>query len=93
MGHEGEQIDLDFSTAAEDQKLQLANGISELISHIEGSLTDAHLAMLILQKSEQVLGNLSADQRRAINDYVETHKSYQHIVPQELASEILDIAA
>jgi len=87
-----DQIDRDLHVE-EDRKLQLAHGIAELIGHIEGSLTTAHLETLVSQKSEEVLGNLSVNQRKAIGDYVQTHKSYQHIDPQELASEILDIAA
>ncbi|MFA5030313.1 MAG: hypothetical protein WC495_01870 [Patescibacteria group bacterium] len=91
MKREGEQIDLDFEN--EDAKLRLSSGFTDLIGHIEGSLPEAHLHTLLAHKAEEVLGGLSPEQDEAITRYLETHASYSKIVPIDLASEILDIAA
>jgi len=91
MSEEGEQIDIDFGN--EEAKLRLSSGFTDLISHMEGSLPEAHLHTLLEHKATEVLGDLSPEQKQVIGQYVDGHPAYSKIDPQELASEILDIAA
>lgn len=84
---------LHLDVVQEEAKLRLSSGFETLISHIEGSLTDAHLKMLMVNEAKRVLGDVRPEQQQVIEEYVDAHPAYSKIDPQELASEILDIAA
>lgn len=91
MDTSAEKQNLDFQN--EEAKLKLSSGFETLIGHIEGPLTDAHLKSLILNEARRVLGGLQPEQEQIIEDYIEEHPSYSKIDPQELAREVLDVAA